>query len=87
MNHVLIIALIVQLLIQEIGLTLFMNHYNREDQKVHTLAHFNVYYSCVCRLDYSEGQEILKHNDSSDSLVDAVAVTGEEKHDRFILQC
>ena len=39
----------------------------------------------VFHLDYSEGKEILKHNDSSDSLVDAVAATGEEKHDRFII--
>ena len=41
----------------------------------------------VFLLDYSEGQEILKHNDSSDSLVDAVAATGEEKHDRITIQC
>ena len=34
-------------------------------------------------LEYSEDREVLKHNDSSDSLVDAVAATGEKSHDRF----
>ena len=32
----------------------------------------------VFLLDYNEGQEILKHKDSVDSLVYAVAATGEE---------
>ena len=32
-------------------------------------------------IGYNEDKEILKHNDSSDSLVEAVAAKGKEKHE------
>ena len=54
-----------------------MSSYNTRDQKVHILE-LLADFSKIAFLVYNEDQGIIKHNDSSDSLIDAVAATGKK---------